>query len=190
SGIAGHASTGHPGRRGAAKAAGRRAYPGYAGHHGQCGRHDRNGRSNDTRRGGGLSYQTAGRQRLSRHSRSLRRQWKDLTMARQHRSARILVVDDEQANLDLLADCLADEDYSNVTCISDSRQTIAAYESIQPDLILLDLHMPGIDGFEILRLLGERIPEEEYLPILVLTADVTEVTKERALSGGAKDFLT
>jgi signal transduction histidine kinase/DNA-binding response OmpR family regulator len=105
-------------------------------------------------------------------------------------TAGILVVDDEEANLDLLADCLAGEGYTNVSCIGDSREVIAAYHSQQPDLILLDLHMPGLDGFEILRLLGERIPAEEYLPILVLTADVTEATKERALSGGAKDFLT
>jgi signal transduction histidine kinase/DNA-binding response OmpR family regulator len=105
-------------------------------------------------------------------------------------TARILVVDDEQANLDLLADCLAGEGYSNVDCIRDSRDVIAAYETLRPDLILLDLHMPWLDGFEILRLLGDRIPDGEYLPILVLTGDVTEATKERALSGGAKDFLT
>jgi signal transduction histidine kinase/DNA-binding response OmpR family regulator len=106
------------------------------------------------------------------------------------RSAVILVVDDELPNLELLAACLAGEGYTNVTCVRDSREVMAAFESIRPDLVLLDLHMPAPNGFEILRLIGQRTDGEEFLPILVLTADVTEQTKERALSGGATDFLT
>jgi signal transduction histidine kinase len=102
----------------------------------------------------------------------------------------ILLVDDEQANVDLLAGCLADEGYTNVKGLTDPRQVMPTLDELRPDLILLDLHMPWVDGFAILEQLSARIPPEEYLPVLVLTADVTELTKQRALSGGAKDFLT
>jgi signal transduction histidine kinase/DNA-binding NarL/FixJ family response regulator len=102
----------------------------------------------------------------------------------------ILVVDDEQANIDLLVECLRGEGYERIVTTRDAREVLALYESSHPDLILLDLHMPGMDGFAVLAQLGDHVPEEEYLPILVLTADVTQATKERALSVGAKDFLT
>lgn len=106
------------------------------------------------------------------------------------RDAVILLVDDEQANVDLLAGCLADDGYRRVTGITDPREVLRMVDELRPDLILLDLHMPWVDGLKILELLSERVPAEEYLPVLVLTADVTEQTKRRALSGGARDFLT
>lgn len=106
------------------------------------------------------------------------------------RDAVILLVDDEQANVDLLASCLADEGYQRVTGLTDPRAVLQTLDDLRPDLILLDLHMPWVDGFTILEQLTARTPAEEYLPVLVLTADVTELTKQRALSGGAKDFLT
>ncbi|MEX2582586.1 MAG: response regulator, partial [Gemmatimonadota bacterium] len=105
-------------------------------------------------------------------------------------ASKILIVDDEPANLDLLTSCLQEEGYQRLIATADSRAVIPLYEAELPDLILLDLHMPGLNGFEIMAQLGERVPSEEYLPILVLTADITEATKQRALSGGAKDFLT
>jgi len=105
-------------------------------------------------------------------------------------SAKVLIVDDEPANLDLLTGCLEDEGFTNLRAIRDSTTTIDVFHEFRPDLILLDLHMPGWDGFEVMTRLRAVVSEEEYLPILVLTADVTSETKERALSGGAKDFLT
>ena len=60
----------------------------------------------------------------------------------------------------------------------------------RPDLVLLDLHMPGMDGFELMEQLGPLTGRRRRVPFLVLTADATEETKRRALSMGARDFLT
>jgi class 3 adenylate cyclase/CheY-like chemotaxis protein len=104
-------------------------------------------------------------------------------------SARILLVDDQQANLDLLEAFLGDAGYSDVHCTRDSRQVVALVEELQPDLVVLDLHMPHLDGFGVMDALRPCVSVETYLPILVLTADATRQTRERALSGGAHDFL-
>src|ERR1700730_1942981 len=101
---------------------------------------------------------------------------------------RILVIDDEPANVALLEETLADNYYSRVKCVTDSRQAIEPYKTFQPALILLDLMMPYVDGFAILETLrSER--NEFFLPIIVLTADANEETKLRALRAGATDFL-
>src|SRR5881296_3112998 len=101
---------------------------------------------------------------------------------------RILVVDDEPANVRLLERMLADVGYRQVRSTTDSRQVLALYAEFQPDLILLDLMMPHLDGIEVIRQL--QIPDDVFLPILVLTADATSEAKKRALEAGAKDFLT
>jgi signal transduction histidine kinase/DNA-binding response OmpR family regulator len=105
-------------------------------------------------------------------------------------SARILVVDDEPANLDLLLACLAGEGFGDICATRNPAEVVDLYLTRHPDLILLDLHMPGVDGFTVMQRLRDVVPPEQYLPILVLTADVTSETKLRALSSGAKDFLT
>jgi DNA-binding response OmpR family regulator len=64
------------------------------------------------------------------------------------------------------------------------------YTAFEPDLIMLDLMMPELDGYSILELLSKRIPKNTYLPIIVLTADATIQAKRKALALGAKDFLT
>jgi signal transduction histidine kinase len=102
--------------------------------------------------------------------------------------ARILVVDDEPANVRLLERMLAETGYRQVKSTTDSRQVLALYGEFQPDLILLDLMMPHLDGIAVIREL--RIPDDVFLPILVLTADATSDAKKRALEAGAKDFLT
>src|SRR5438874_3111693 len=104
--------------------------------------------------------------------------------------ARILVVDDQEANVRLLERILERAGYTNVATTTDSRQVLGLYEELDPDLIVLDLVMPHMDGFEIMEELGKRVPEGTYLPILVLTADVTPQARQRALSMGARDFLT
>lgn len=105
-------------------------------------------------------------------------------------SARILVVDDQEANILFLQGLLEEEDYTNIQTTSDARQVVSMVVDFQPDLILLDLHMPYLDGFAVLEQLRSVIPSQSYLPILVLTADVTSQAKQRALEGGARDFLT
>lgn len=108
--------------------------------------------------------------------------------AAQFAKMKILVIDDEPANLALLEDLLAEAGYTRVECVSDSRQALETCSTFVPDLILLDLMMPHVDGFTILESLRS-VPAELFLPVVVLTADVNEETKRRALRAGATDFL-
>jgi putative two-component system response regulator len=103
--------------------------------------------------------------------------------------ARILVVDDEPANVQLLERVLERAGYTDIRTTTDSREVLAIYGSWNPDLVLLDLHMPFLDGFEIMEHLTLWVQDGTYVPLLVLTADVSATTRERALTVGAKDFL-
>ncbi|MBW3631282.1 MAG: response regulator, partial [Gemmatimonadetes bacterium] len=105
-------------------------------------------------------------------------------------TARILIVDDEQANARLLERVLLGAGYSEIRSVTDPRQSVDAVLDHKPDLVLLDLNMPHVDGFEVMDRIAALPGPDEYLPILILTADPTEPTKERALASGAKDFLT
>jgi len=98
-------------------------------------------------------------------------------------------VDDQAANILLLERILQTGGYTNLTTTTDPRQVLEFFAVYQPDLILLDLMMPHVDGFDLMTQLRSRIPENTYLPIMVLTADATPKTKQQALSLGAKDFL-
>ena len=104
--------------------------------------------------------------------------------------ARILIVDDEHANVRLLERLLISGGFSMFRATTDAREALAIVEDFRPDLILLDLNMPHVDGFAILQDVRGRIAPNEFLPVLVLTADMTLATKERALACGATDFLT
>lgn len=104
--------------------------------------------------------------------------------------SRILIVDDQTANLQVLAAVLEFASYTNVTCLSDSRNILQIFQEVRPDLILLDLHMPHVDGLAAMDQLATVIPQDDYLPILVLTGDNTSEAKEKALSHGAHDFLS
>lgn len=105
------------------------------------------------------------------------------------RHARILAVDDEPANLSLLHRILSRAGFESFKGLTDPRQVLPVYQSFGPDLILLDLNMPHLDGFAVMKQLAPRIAEGPYLPILVLTADITAETKQKALAAGAKDFI-
>lgn len=102
----------------------------------------------------------------------------------------ILAVDDEPANVMLLQRVLTGAGFERVTTMVDPREVMPAFERDPPDLVLLDLNMPNIDGYELLSLLRAARPADEFMPVVVLTADATEATKQRALSLGANDFLT
>ncbi len=105
--------------------------------------------------------------------------------------AKILVVDDEQPNVELLSLLLGNWGFQNVRTLTDSTQAVDTVHSWRPDIVLLDLHMPRKSGFQVLdELRPMTISMEEYLPIIVLTADATKQARQRALSGGAKDFLS
>jgi cyclic di-GMP phosphodiesterase len=109
--------------------------------------------------------------------------------ARVMTQARILVVDDQESNVQLLERLLRLKGYEQIESITDSRLTVERFLATRPDLILLDLRMPHLSGLEVLEELQPLIGVEEYLPILILTADTAPETRQTALSMGAKDFL-
>lgn len=110
--------------------------------------------------------------------------------ARDLAEARILIVDDNSTNVMLLEALLKQNGFNELKSTTDPSETLDLYESFEPDLLLLDLQMPKLDGFGVLERLQDRLSTEEYFPVLVLTADVDIDAKHRALSGGAKDFVT
>lgn len=103
--------------------------------------------------------------------------------------AKILIVDDEKVNVRLLEMILQNGGYKNVFSTTDSREAMSLFHNIQPDIVLLDLAMPHMDGFAVMAQLTTEMPVVA-VPILVLTADITATAKHRALKEGAKDFLT
>ncbi|VVM57533.1 response regulator [Pseudomonas fluorescens] len=103
---------------------------------------------------------------------------------------RILIIDDQRPNLDLVEQLLAREGLNNVLSSTEPLRALELFNSFEPDLVILDLHMPELDGFAVLEQLNRRIPNGEYLPILVLTADATRDTRLRALALGARDFIS
>jgi adenylate cyclase len=101
--------------------------------------------------------------------------------------AKILIVDDKQTNVTLLEVILRSAGYLSVTTTLDSRTVCDLHAKNSYDLILLDLQMPGMDGFEVME--GLKIIEKDgYLPVLVITAQPDH--KLRALKAGAKDFVS
>ncbi len=106
------------------------------------------------------------------------------------KTAKIFVIDDEPMNVDLFENILRDFGYSNLSMITDSRRAISMLSNDDPDLVLLDLHMPHQDGYEVLKALRYVVPAETFMPILVLTADATVEARRHALAAGATDFLS
>lgn len=101
---------------------------------------------------------------------------------------KILVIDDEPANVALLEAMLAYNGLTAVKSITDSRLAVKTIADFEPDLILLDLMMPYVDGFAVLETLRSD-QSELFLPVVILTADSNEESKVRALRAGATDFL-
>lgn len=104
--------------------------------------------------------------------------------------SRLLLIDDQPANLRLLEELLAREGFTQVLSLTDATQALELHTAYDPDLVLLDLMMPGMDGYAVLGQLAKRRAPDDYRPVLVLTADATTEARRRALSLGAKDFLT
>jgi diguanylate cyclase (GGDEF)-like protein len=101
--------------------------------------------------------------------------------------ASILIVDDQQANVQLLEQMLRGVGYSAITSTNDPYVVCALHQKNLYDLILLDLQMPGMDGFQVMEGL-KKIETEVYLPILVFTSQPNH--KLKALASGAKDFIS
>jgi putative two-component system response regulator len=103
---------------------------------------------------------------------------------------RILVVDDEPANVLLLTRILNRAGYRDVISAPEPFRVPDMIAAARPDILLLDLRMPGMSGLELLEILRLRIPADEFMPVVVLTADDSAASRQRALSLGASDFLT
>lgn len=104
--------------------------------------------------------------------------------------AKILVVDDQEPNVRLLERLLAQAGYRDVTSTTDSGEVLGLCERLHPDMLLLDLHMPAPDGFEVLAELESWIQGPYRLPVLILTGDATPDVRRRALAVGARDFVS
>jgi len=106
--------------------------------------------------------------------------------------ARILIVDDEPANVRVLQRLLQSRGYRNIRATTDPDEVLTTWDEFQPDLLLLDLMMPGKDGIEAMTQLKEsaRVSPPAGPPILVMTADVTDGAREISLANGARDVVT
>lgn len=104
--------------------------------------------------------------------------------------SRLLLVDDQPANLRLLEEMLAREGFTQLLSISDPRRALDLYTAFDPDLVILDLMMPALDGYAVLEQLSRLRQPDDYRPVLVVTADATQEARRRALALGARDFLT
>jgi signal transduction histidine kinase len=103
--------------------------------------------------------------------------------------SRVLIVDDSEDDIEMLRRFLLNED-TLIRGLTDSTRAEEVFNDFEPDLVLLDLHMPQPDGLEILRRLRDARNKQGFLPVLVLTGDVESATRNNALDLGADDFLT
>ena len=110
-----------------------------------------------------------------------------IIIEREMLDANILIVDDQEANISLLEQLLEDTGYTSVTSTTNPEEVCEMHRIHRYDLILLDLQMPVMDGFEVMKALKVN-HDDAYLPVLVLTAQPNH--KLRALQAGAKDFIS
>ncbi|MGD8547673.1 MAG: EAL domain-containing protein [Thiohalophilus sp.] len=101
----------------------------------------------------------------------------------------MLLIDDNPSNIKLLKTILSMAGYSNIHALSDSYQASNLYKNLNPDVVLLDLKMPGLDGFQLLEMFKE-IDPDGFVPVMMLTSEESKATKLKALHAGVKDFLT
>ena len=111
-------------------------------------------------------------------------------LAMDDKNANILLVDDEEANVKLLARILQSAGYQNIVFTQDSRQTLPLLQEHHSDLLLLDLNMPYMDGYEVMDQIKTQLNPDDQPPILVLTAQSMQDSRQRALDNGARDYVT
>lgn len=106
------------------------------------------------------------------------------------KNGKILIVDDNLANTKLLEKILKISGYHNIQTVNDSREFFRKYNEFEPDVILLDLNMPFIDGIEVMRKLHENDEESlDYIPVIVITAQNDQLNMKKAFEVGASDFV-
>ena len=102
---------------------------------------------------------------------------------------KLLLVDDEAHCTKLMEAFLRQAGYSRITMTNDPRQALELFQQVKPDLVALDMRMPHMDGFEVMRQLRQVIPADDYVPILIVTGELDAPTKHKALAEGANDFI-
>jgi putative two-component system response regulator len=105
------------------------------------------------------------------------------------KECRLLVVDDDQPNLNLITRILKRAGFRNVQALAQASVVMDAMAAYEPDLVVLDLHLPGVDGVQLLEDINN-FAGRTYLPVIVLTGDASMRARDAALAAGAKDFLT
>lgn len=104
-------------------------------------------------------------------------------------ASRVLIVDDNQGILNVLFRLLQHAGLANVETTTDPIEGLRLYEASEPDLVLMDLHMPELDGFEVLKRLQPLARGPAPVPVVMLTGDRDQSSRTRALALGASDFL-
>jgi putative two-component system response regulator len=102
---------------------------------------------------------------------------------------RVLIVDDNAANVELVEQVLEQSGYTDVLSTRDAMSVPDLCAEHVPDLLLLDLHMPGLSGYEVMAAIRELLEPPQSMPVLVLTADASRDARHKALSMGARDFI-
>lgn len=113
-----------------------------------------------------------------------------MEMSNEILNAKILIVDDQPPNVMLLEKMLSNQGFTFVHSTTDPRPVVDMYLEHRYDLILLDISMPFMSGYEVMSALNEAEEEKTYVPVLVLTAQTDRDTRIKSLEHGAKDFLT
>jgi putative two-component system response regulator len=108
---------------------------------------------------------------------------------RSERPARLLIVDDQEQNIQLLQRILEKAGYGAVHSTHNPAEALALQARFKPDLILLDVHMNGMDGFQVLEQIVAGSVAGDHVPVIMITGDDSAETKRRALALGAKDFV-
>lgn len=103
--------------------------------------------------------------------------------------ARILIIDDEETIISLIERILKRGGYEHVRSATDARLALPLFREFDPDLVLMDLRMPFLDGINVMGQLRQRNAPGEFLPVVLVTGDTTPEARELALSAGASDFL-
>ncbi|HSJ11009.1 MAG TPA: HD domain-containing phosphohydrolase [Longimicrobiales bacterium] len=105
-------------------------------------------------------------------------------------NAAILIVDDEPSNVGLLARILARAGYHDVRTATDPVEGLRLFTERQPDIVLLDMHMPQMDGIALMQRVQSTLAPNDFVPVVILTGDLSNDVRQRALALGAIDFIT
>jgi CheY-like chemotaxis protein len=101
----------------------------------------------------------------------------------------ILIVDDRPENLWFLEDVLNDAGFTNCRTTTNARNVADIWAEFQPALVLLDLHMPEVDGITVMKAIFKCLAGDQYLPVAILTSDASTEARDGAFAAGAADFL-